>query len=69
VCVRGKSVMGSFAVILSQCVANQGRHLPDTIFKKLSFQKYNIKFNLFTFHWFGEKLIKNFFSIFLNRRV
>jgi hypothetical protein len=31
------NVMGSFGVRLSQCVANQGRHLPDTIFKKLSF--------------------------------
>jgi hypothetical protein len=28
------NVMGSFDVRLSQCVANQGRHLPDTIFKK-----------------------------------
>ncbi|CAI6351822.1 unnamed protein product [Macrosiphum euphorbiae] len=28
------NVMGSFAVRLSQCVANQGRYLPDTIFKK-----------------------------------
>jgi hypothetical protein len=29
--------VGSFGVRLSQCVANQVRHLPDTIFKKLSF--------------------------------
>jgi hypothetical protein len=37
-------VMGSFGVRLSQCVANQGRHLPDTIFKNEVF-KYIIIYN------------------------
>jgi len=58
------NVIGSFAIRLLQCIADQERYLTDTIFKKWSFYVYN-KNLLMYFFFVWQKIKLMFFSIFV----